>query len=490
MKVCLLLEGCYPYVRGGVSTWTDSYIRSFEDYEFSLWTVCADRSKSRQYKYKLPDNIPHIIPDGVKAEKEDPDYDKYAEVYEIFLNDAYEAVKHSGRESFSAKELKALSGLVRCEVSDWETIFSIFNGGNVNPHAFLKSETFLKLLNELCMTKYLYAPFSEVFYTVRSMVLPLLHILTQPVPEADCYHSIATGYCGILGALAALRYNKPLIITEHGIYTREREEEILRSRWTVPNLKDLWIQFFNMLSFGGYRFSTFVTSLFEHARETQVNLGCPEEKTSVINNGIRLSRFQHIQPKEPDGWIDIGAVVRIAPIKDIKTMINAFAEVKHSVPNARLHILGDTDDKTYGVECHQLVDYLKIEDIIFVGNTDVAEYFKKLDFTILTSISEGQPLAILESMAAGRPVVSTDVGSCRELLEGGPSDKLGMCGFICPPMDPAALAYSMKRMCADGERRKRMSEIGRERVRMGYTQEYMISKYRDLYEKLETEASA
>ena len=465
MKVCLLLEGCYPYVRGGVSTWTDSYIRSFKDYEFVLWTVAADKTMSGKFKYQLPENV--------------------TGVYEIFLNDAFEPAEYRSRRNFSQEELDTLSGFVRCEDLDWETLFSIFQGGDVNPQAFLKSETFLELLNELCMTKYLYAPFSEVFYTVRSMVLPLLHILTQPAPEADAYHSIATGYCGVLGSLGAIRNKKPLIITEHGIYTREREEEILRSKWTVPNLKDLWIAFFNMLSHGAYKYATFVTSLFEHARETQINLGCPPEKTSAINNGIRFERFENIKAKEPDGWIDIGAVVLIAPIKDIKTMIYAFSELKHSVPHARLHILGDTDDKTYGEECHQLVDYLKTEDIIFTGNTDVAKYFEKLDFTILTSISEGQPLAILESMAAGRPVVSTDVGSCRELLEGRSDDKLGACGFICPPMDPASLAYSMKRMCVDDERRRRMSEIGRQRVKQSYLQDLMIDNYRKLYDKLE-----
>ena len=468
MKICLLLEGCYPYVRGGVSTWTDSYIRSFKDYEFVLWTINADRSNKGKFKYELPENV--------------------TGVYEIFLNDAFDPVKDKGREKFTSEELDALSKLVRCEDMDWKTLFSIFESGSVNPQAFLKSETFLLLLNELCSTKYLYAPFSEVFYTVRSMVLPLLHMLTQEAPEADAYHSIATGYCGILGCLASVKYNKPLIITEHGIYTREREEEILRSRWTVPNLKDMWISFFNMLSFCAYKYATFVTSLFEHAKETQINLGCPSDKASVINNGIRLERFENIPPKEPDGWIDIGAVVRIAPIKDIKTMIYAFSELKHSVKNARLHILGDTDDKTYGEECHQLVDYLKTEDVLFVGNTDVVKYFTKLDFTILTSISEGQPLAVLESMAAGRPVVSTDVGSCRELLEGGPGDKLGICGFICPPMDPGALAQSMKRMCLNEDRRRLMSDIGKERVRRGYVMEFMNSRYRELYDKLESGA--
>ena len=465
MKVCLLLEGCYPYVRGGVSTWTDSYIRAFPDYEFILWTVSSDRKTSGVFKYTLPENV--------------------SAVHEVFLNDAYEPYTSSGSEKFTPEELEALSRLVRCEDLDWETMFHIFEGGKLNPQEFLKSETFLSLLNELCMTQYRYAPFSEVFYTVRSMILPLLHMLTQEPPMADVYHSIATGYCGILGSMGAIRNNKPLIITEHGIYTREREEEILRSKWTVPTLKDMWISFFNLLSLCGYKYSTFVTSLFDRARDTQINLGCPPEKASVINNGIRLERFKDIKPKEPDGWIDIGAVVRIAPIKDIKTLIYAFSELKHSVPHARLHILGDVDDKPYNEECHQLVDYLKTQDIIFVGNTDVAEYFKKLDFTILTSISEGQPLAVLESMAAGRPVVSTDVGSCRELLDGRRGDNSGSCGFICPPMDPGALAYAMKRMCVDDERRKNMSGVGLERVKDGYTQDFMISKYRELYDKLD-----
>jgi len=470
MKICVILEGCYPYVRGGVSTWTDSYIRAMPEHEFILWTVGADRSMKGLFKYKLPENV--------------------TAVHEVFLNDAFTEGMSTGREKFTSGELESLSKLVRCEDMNWETLFSIFDGGKVNPQAFLKSETFLNLLNDLCMSRYLYAPFSEVFYTVRSMVLPLLHILTQPVPEADVYHSIATGYCGIMGSVGTTKYKKPLIITEHGIYTREREEEILRSRWTVPNLKDLWIDFFNMLSFCAYKYATFVTSLFVHASETQVNLGCPEEKTSVINNGIKLQRFENIEPKPEDGWIDIGAVVRIAPIKDIKTMIYAFSELKHSVTNARLHILGDTDDKTYAEECHQLVDYLKTPDILFVGNTDVAEYFKKLDFTILTSISEGQPLAILESMGAGRPVVSTDVGSCRELLEGNRDDKLGVCGYICPPMDAGALAYAMKRMCSDANRRRTMSETGRERVRQSYTQEIMMARYQELYDKLQVRTSA
>ena len=58
-----------------------------------------------------------------------------------------------------------------------------------------------------------------------------------PPPEADVYHSISTGYGGILATLGSLTYDKPLFLTEHGIYTREREEELLRAKWVLPTMR-------------------------------------------------------------------------------------------------------------------------------------------------------------------------------------------------------------------------------------------------------------
>ena len=84
--------------------------------------------------------------------------------------------------------------------------------------------------------------------------------------------------------------------------------------------------------------------------------------------------------------------------------------------------MGGVDDEEYAQECYELVKQLKLENIIFTGRVDIVKYMEKLDFTILTSISEGQPLSVLESFAARRPCVTTDVGCCRELLEGKEED--------------------------------------------------------------------
>ena len=104
-------------------------------------------------------------------------------------------------------------------------------------------------------------------------------------------------------------------------------------------------------------------------------------------------------------------MVRLAPIKDIKTMIYAFFELSSRRDDVRLHIMGGVDDQEYADECYALVKQLGLEDkIIFTGRVNIIEYFEKLDFTLLTSISEGQPLSVLESFAARRPCVTTDVG--------------------------------------------------------------------------------
>ena len=189
--------------------------------------------------------------------------------------------------------------------------------------------------------------------------------------------------------------------------------------------------------------------------------------------------------KEEDGWVDIGAIVRLAPIKDIKTMIYAFYELCTTRDHVRLHIMGGVDDEEYAQECYALVDQLHLENVIFTGRVDIISYMEKLDFTILTSISEGQPLSVLESFAARRPCVTTDVGCCRELLNGNEEDRYGTAGYCVPPMYREGLAQAMDQMCASKARRLRMGENAQKRVKAYYRKEEMIEKYRKMYQEVE-----
>ena len=227
-----------------------------------------------------------------------------------------------------------------------------------------------------------------------------------------------------------------------------------------------------------------ITSLFGNARKIQIDIGCAPERCRVIPNGIHYKRFCDIPLKEEDGWTDIGAVVRLAPIKDIKTLIYSFYELKFRLEKVRLHIIGPEDDKQYAQECYELVRQLGVKDVLFPGMVNVLEYMRKLVFTVLTSISEGQPLSVLESFAAGRPCVTTDVGCCRELLNGMEGDELGSAGFCVPPMDREALCSAMERMCLRVEERYRMGQIGKKRVEQFYRHEDMIQNYKQVYSEV------
>lgn len=458
----MILEGCYPYVYGGVSSWTHNYIQAMPEVEFVLWCIGAKAEQRGKYKFELPKNV--------------------VEVHEVFLDDALRQKMDNRKHLITGTQKEAMIKLFQCEKTDWDVLFELFQEKRINPVNLLMSRDFLDMLVEICHEKFPYISFADYFYTVRSMMLPELYLMTQEIPRADIYHTTATGYGGLLASMGKWKYGKPMILTEHGIYTREREEELLRATWVLPYFRQQWIDLFYTFSDCAYQHADKVTSLFRRASHTQEELGCAREKLRVIENGIRYERFGNIPPKKPDEWIDIGAVVRIAKIKDIKTMIYAFAEVKADVPNARLHIMGDVDDPEYFEECKLLILQLGVKDILFTGVVNVIEYMEKIDFTILTSISEGQPLSVLESFAAARACVTTDVGCCKELLED--SDGFGEAGICVPPMHKDRLAQAMVLLCRDKELRHRMGMAGRKRAAAGFTHEISMNKYKDLYREV------
>ena len=466
MRICLVLEGCYPYIHGGVSTWMHQYIQKMPEHEFVLWVIGAYAKDRGKFVYELPENV--------------------VQVQEVFLDDALKVCDGKVMQHhFSNEEIKALKELMDCGNPDWDILFRLYHEEKMNPVSFLKSEDFLQFLTAICLENYPYTAFSDAFHTMRSMLLPVLYLLGTEVPKADVYHAIATGYGGLLATLGSYVNQAPLLLTEHGIYTREREEEIIRAKWVQNAFKDQWIRFFYMLSDMIYKRAFQVTSLFTNAMHIQTEIGCDAERCRVIENGIDYDRLCNIPLKEDDGWVDIGAVVRLAPIKDIKTMIYAFYELTTKRQQVRLHIMGGVDDEEYGQECYDLVEQLQLENVIFTGRVDIVTYMEKLDFTILTSISEGQPLSVLESFAARRPCVTTDVGCCRELIEGKPEDYFGIAGYCVPPMYREGLADAMEKMCESRRRRLRMGEIGQKRVQKYYRHERMMEEYKKLYQEVE-----
>ncbi|MBM7624820.1 GT4 family glycosyltransferase PelF [Sporohalobacter salinus] len=469
MEVCVLLEGSYPYVAGGVSSWIYFLMSQLSDIDFKLVSIMPSRKEELDYKYPVPDNV--------------------LEIKTIYLDD-FKQLKTSRwqREpKIDDREIAELTKFFGCQEDiDWQMVTEIICDSNRigNAVEFLQSKTFWEILLKVYQQQFSQQGFNQYFWTMRSIFLPVIHIMQQKLPTADIYHSLATGYAGLLGLLAQIKYNQAFILTEHGIYAREREEEILKTGWIEGNYKQLLIDFFYFLSTGVYRNADRVISLFNRNREIQLKLGALPDKTMVLPNGVDLDRFT--TEKEEHQGLNLGAIVRIVPIKDIKTLIKAFKLVNNELSNVKLYLIGPyEEDKEYYLECKKLIKKLDLEeDIIITGRVEVTDYLKKLDLLVLTSISEGQPLVMLEGFAAEIPFVATDVGSCRELIEGGPEDDLGSAGIITNPASYVETAEAIIKLLQDKELRTEMGKIGCKRVEKYYNQEELVNNYQQLYEQL------
>ena len=464
MRICMITEGCYPYIIGGVSSWVHSMIQTFPNQEFILLSIITNRDMSGKFAYELPENV--------------------TEVHELYLEDVdWGSVNKRHKSRLNQKEYHALRSLILDHEVEWGVMFDYFRSHKVSINQFLMGEDFYHAVLDCYNLQYPDIVFSDFLWTMRSMYLPLFLALSTEVPKADVYHAISTGYAGIVGSMGKYFHNGQLIVSEHGIYTREREEELIKAEWVQRLYKKIWIRQFKKMSQVAYDTADVVTSLYQHARELQIELGCPEEKTVITPNGIDYRRLENLPGISPENgvFIHVGAILRVTPIKDVKTMIQAFAYAKRRCPKLKLWIMGPYDEEPeYAAECFKMVEMMEIPDVEFTGRIQITDYLGWMDMTILTSISEGQPLTILESFAARVPVIATDVGNCKGLLY-GEDDDFGKAGILTHIMNIEEIANAMVYLAENPEVRSQMAEVGYRRLMRKYKMEDMKKTYEGIY---------
>jgi glycosyltransferase involved in cell wall biosynthesis len=194
----------------------------------------------------------------------------------------------------------------------------------------------------------------------------------------------------------------------------------------------------------------------------------------VIHNGIDLERFA-AEPSPVGGRVLF--LGRLAPQKRPDLAIHAFAEVRRRRPQTRLEVAADGPLRA---RAEALVETLGLGDAVsFLGQRDdVPTLLARAQCTLLTSDYEGLPLAVLESMAAGVPVVATRVGGIPELVVDGVN------GLLVPPGDPQAAAEAVGRLLDDPPLARRLGEAGRTLVRERHLRERMIAETTALYDAL------
>ena len=165
----------------------------------------------------------------------------------------------------------------------------------------------------------------------------------------------------------------------------------------------------------------------------------------------------------------------MVPIKDLPTLIHALAMALERMPNMRLLLAGDGPERP---KLMQLAERMGIGGrVVFPGWVDdLPRFYATLDICALSSINEGTPVAIIEAMAASRPVAACAVGGVVDVVE------QNVTGLLVPPRDPTALANALVTLSSAPDERRRMGEEGRRRA-TGYTDGRLVGDLERLYQE-------
>jgi glycosyltransferase involved in cell wall biosynthesis len=213
-----------------------------------------------------------------------------------------------------------------------------------------------------------------------------------------------------------------------------------------------------------------------------MGIGRPEQ-VEVVPLGLDLERFQRARPASPTlrpslGLADdaplLGIVGRLVPIKDHVTLFQALARLHTEGRAVHLTIVGDGGERA---RLEALASSLGLGlRIHFLGwRVDLETILKELDVVICASRNEGTPVALIEAMAAGIPVLSTDVGGVADLVTHG------LTGWLVSPGDPDAMAKGIRHLLDDGPLRGRLAAAGRDVALDRHDVARLISRVEALY---------
>ena len=273
-------------------------------------------------------------------------------------------------------------------------------------------------------------------------------------------------HANLYGRLAARFGGVPAVATVHNVYTRTKLHRRLLNRWLA-------------------RGTARVIAVSEEVRRDLIEHdGIDAAKVVLIHNGIDLRRIETKTTREqararlsiPDGTFAIGCVGRLEEQKGHRYLLEACAALARDPAFGPFGILLVGDGRLRNELENQAAELGIAARVSFLGSrTDVAEILKALDLYVMPSLWEGLSLAMLEAMAAGLPIVISDVGGVSQAIDADSGVKV-------PPKDVAALADAIRRLAAQPERRKSLGRAARKRAEAEFGADAMVARLTRVYE--------
>jgi glycosyltransferase involved in cell wall biosynthesis len=198
------------------------------------------------------------------------------------------------------------------------------------------------------------------------------------------------------------------------------------------------------------------------------DVGIPRGKVTTIYNCVDVSRFaETLSPPHSDAGPVIGMVARLDPAKDYDSLLRAFTVIAGRYPTARLLLAGDGPERA---RLGALVDELGLSGAVeFLGHvSDVRTVHNRIHVYVQSSHTEGMPVAVLEALASGLPVVASRVGGNEEAI----IDGIG--GLLVPPADPSAMAAAIQRLIENPDEARAIGDAGRRHVRETFSVDAVV----------------
>ncbi|MFC5994885.1 GT4 family glycosyltransferase PelF [Pseudonocardia hispaniensis] len=474
LRIVLVGEGTYPYHPGGVSTWCHQLIHGMPEHRFTAVAVSVDGTE--RSSWPPPSNLVQVVniplwgPAPARRRTARNRSASFAATHETFLR---ALIRPPGPGVDSAPD--------RTDEFLWalRAMFDHAQAGDLRS-ALVSNEALERLLRVWWEARR-YADIGPLSLrdalTATDRLEHLLRPLSHPPVVGDVCHLSMNGISALVAMAGKWAHGTPIVMSEHGVYLRE-QYLALDGADTPRAVNIIMLGFFRALARAAYRCADLLAPHSNYNRRWQLYNGADPARITTMYNGIDPAAFPQAQgePELPT----IVFVGRIDPLKDLHTLIRAFAIVRARVPAARLRMFGPVtpENEGYYASCLALVAQLGLSGAaVFEGRIPrQVDAYEAGHLVALTSVSEGFPYTVVESMSTGRPPVCTNVG--------GVSEAVGDAGFVVPPRDPAAVADACLRLLEDHELRLRLGGLARQRVLERFTLDQWTDAYRRIYDEM------
>lgn len=466
-------EGTYPYVVGGVSTWCMQLIDGMPEVRWQILPITAGCSQAAPI-FPIPpqaevvgrgelwsEQIPRWRPRGGAA-------DRTALPAELVR----ELLGWKGRVDH------LVDALLWCRHHP-DRLRSVFRRREA-------WQSFLAALTEVLdedSPDVGPAPSIDLYQAgqLYQILYWLARVAAVPTPPTDLLLATAAGWAVVPCLIHRALHGTPLLVVEHGVYVREAYLAAVRAD-EAPAARFVATRLARGLACASYASADTISAVSEANTTWEQAMGVPASRIRVIRNGIRSRPEAAPLP----GKATVISVGRLDPLKDIETLLEVAAQVVRHVPEARFLHYGPVPagQETYAATCTALHAKLGLgERFRFMGGTsDPIGVIADADIVIMTSISEGFPMSLLEAMSQGRPVVTTGVGGVPEAVRG--------CSFLAPPGHVHDLAMGVVTLLREPWLAKTLGERGRKMVTERFSEAVWLRSYRQLLMELATPVPA